>query len=156
MMQPLILCLGNEIISDDGFGPYVAELLQADDRLNGKAEVISACTAGFGLIDILAGRDRVLIVDIIRTGNVPAGAVHQFPAGQLAPSRYLTTSHQINLPTALELGRQMGVIMPKSVDVIAVEGEDMETLRVGLTPAVQNAVAPTIELIHKWVTDSSW
>lgn len=152
MLKPiLILCLGNEIISDDGFGPEVAKRLMQQDDLPELVEVIFAPLAGFNLIDLLAGRDRVLIVDTVRTGHSPPGTLHQFDPDAFAPTRNLTTSHQISLPTALELGRQMGAKMPDLVEVLGVEAEDLATLREGLSPRVQVAVDEALLQIRTWV-----
>jgi hydrogenase maturation protease len=147
----LILCLGNEIISDDGFGPKVAKKLQEHSEITDVVDVIFAPVAGFNLLDYLARRDKVLIVDTIRTGKVPVGTLNVFSANVFTPSFHLTTSHQINLPTALELGKQLGMNMPKEIDIVTVEAEDLETLSEELTPKVQQSINGAIELIKKWV-----
>ena len=115
-----------------------------------QADVIFAPVAGFHLIDLLADREKVLIVDTIRTGRVTPGTLHSFPAGELTPSNNLIISHQISLPVALELGRRFGAKMPHILDLIAVEAEDLETIREELTPSVHAAVDKAIELIKEW------
>jgi hydrogenase maturation protease len=152
LLKPiLILCLGNEIIADDAFGPIIADHLRDDPALDENVEVIFAPVAGFHLLDLLAGRDQILIVDSIVTGTSPAGTMQTFPVGILAPSKHLTTSHQISLPTAIELGQKLGLKMPRVIDVVAVEAEDLETIGGALTPAVQNAVPSTLEYIRNWI-----
>jgi len=151
----LILCLGNEIISDDGFGPKVAEKLQEHPEITDIADVIFAPVAGFGLLDYFAHREKILIVDTIRTGKVAPGTLSTYPANIFTPSFHLTTSHQINLPTALELGKQLGIDMPKEIDVVTVEAEDLETLCEKLTPNVEQAISGAIELIKNWVIKNS-
>ena len=156
MLKPLlILCLGNEIISDDGFGPEVARRLMMNDDLSEDVEVIFAPVAGFKLLDFLTGRKKVLIVDSIRTGSDSPGTLHRFSAGVFTPSYHLTTSHQINLPTALELGRILGVDMPEVVDVVTVEAEDLETLSEELSPPVRQAVDGAVTLIKEWISQNT-
>lgn len=149
-----MLCLGNEIISDDRFGPEIARRLEAtaDDL---RADVIFAPVAGFQLIDLLDGRESVLIVDTIRTQNAEPGTLHFFAAGTLTPSHHLTTSHQISLPTALELGKQLGADMPRFIDVLAVEAQDLETLAEALTPPVRAALDEAESLIRHWIEQHS-
>lgn len=147
----LILCLGNEVLSDDGFGPVVATRLRELGIEDDDTEVIFASLAGFVLIDLLKCRDRVLVVDSICTGQHPAGTLHKFPFGVFTPSRSLTTSHQINLPTALELGKLLGCTMPAHIDVLAVEAQDVETLQEELTPPVALAVDDAVEYIQEWL-----
>ncbi len=148
----LVLCLGNEIISDDGFGPEIARQLAQHCDLKEQTDIIFAPVAGFHLIDLLADREKVLIIDTIRTGKVAPGMLHSFPAGQLTPSNNLTISHQISLPVALELGRNFGAKMPYVLDLIAVEAEDLETIKEELTPPVRAAVSDAIELVKDWVS----
>lgn len=154
MLKPaLVLCLGNEVLSDDGFGAVAAGRLNQLAEVTERADVIFAPVAGFSLLDLLAGRERVLVVDTMRTGNVPPGTLHRFPAGIMTPSRHLCMSHQISLPTALRLGELLSVSMPARVDVLAVEAEDLETLREELTPAVAAAVDDAILLVRQWVVN---
>jgi hydrogenase maturation protease len=154
LKRPLVLCLGNEIVSDDGFGPEIARRLNA---LGGDlgADVLFAPVAGFQLLDLLNGRERVLIVDTIRTQGGKPGALHFFVAGILTPSHHLTTSHQISLPTALELGKLLGAEMPPVVDVLAVEAQDLETLAENLTPPVRAALNDAETLIREWIVRHS-
>jgi hydrogenase maturation protease len=146
----LILCLGNEIVSDDGFGPALASLLAKEGEITDRADVLSAALAGFSLLDLLAGRSEVLVVDCQRTGRHPPGTLHRFDASELVPTRNLAGSHQISLPTALELGRRLGYAMPARVEVLCVEATDLETLSETLTPAVAAALPSAREKVHDW------
>jgi hydrogenase maturation protease len=152
LLKPrLILCLGNEIVSDDRFGYEIAKRLLEQGDLPDDVEVQFAAVAGFHLLQLLVDRRKVLIVDTIRTEQVAAGTLHSFPAGVFTPSKHLTTSHQISLPTALELGRQLELEMPSLVDVLAVEAADLETLSEQMTPPVQAAVGDALGFIKEWI-----
>ena len=151
-MKPLlVLCLGNEIVSDDAFGPSVARVLHDEPELTRHADVIFAPVAGFHLLDLLQGREKILIVDTIRTGNTVPGTLHSFPAGMLTPSKHLTTSHQISLPTALELGRRLDYAMPEHIDILAVEAQDLETLSEELSPPVRAALPEALRFVREWI-----
>jgi hydrogenase maturation protease len=152
LLKPLlVLCLGNEIIRDDGFGPAVAGELAKEAETSRRADVIFAPVAGFSLLDLLTNRRRVLIVDTIRTAKADPGTLHSFPAGALTPSHHLTTSHQINLPTALELGNRLGYAMPERIDILAVEAQDLETLSEELTPPVRAALPEALRFVREWI-----
>jgi hydrogenase maturation protease len=151
LRTPVILCLGNEIIADDRFGYEIAERLNEDLVICGAADVVFAARAGFELIPLLQDRSAALIVDTIRTGRDEPGTLRIHDMGVFAPSKNLTTSHQISLPTALELARLYGVAMPPSIEVLTVEADDLETLQEELTPQVAASVAPAQELIRGWV-----
>jgi hydrogenase maturation protease len=156
LLKPLlVLCLGNEIIRDDGFGPAVARELAKEIEVQQSAEVIFAPVAGFSLLDLLTNRRRVLVVDTIRTGKAAPGTLHSFPAAAFTPSHHLTTSHQISLPTALELGKRLGYTMPERIDILAVEAQDLETLSEELTPPVRAAIGNALRLVREWIAQNS-
>ena len=50
--------------------------------------------------------------------------------------------HDIDIVTALELGRQLGLHMPGEVHIFAIQGEDMLTLHEGCTPGVESVLEP--------------
>lgn len=151
-MKPLlILCLGNEILTDDALGPTVAKRLGPRFVSDGDVEVLFAPLAGFNLLDFLNHRHHVLIVDSIVTGKVPPGSISMFPGGHLTPSNGLINSHQINLPTALKLGRELGYTMPADIDILAVEALDVTTLSEQLTGEVAASVEQVVTRIIDWV-----
>lgn len=152
MNDRLVLCLGNDLLSDDGLGFVVANKLSGIQHdLN--ADICAASLAGFALLDLLANRREVLVIDAIVTGSAPPGTIYQFSSDRLVPTWNLVGSHHINLPTAIELGRQLGITMPKRIDVIAVEAADVQTLREKLTPAVARRVPEVVSLVQRWIAD---
>ncbi len=152
-MKPLlVLCLGNEILSDDSFGYHVSESLKKlDQELYGYVDIIFASLAGFNLLDFLHGRRRVLIIDTIITGKAPPGTVHFFPMGDMIPSHNLTTSHEISLPTALRLAEMMGIDAPREIDVLAVEAQDVQTLSEKMTEPISAAISEAVEYATGWI-----
>ncbi|MCU0502862.1 MAG: hydrogenase maturation protease [Anaerolineae bacterium] len=72
----LILGLGNPLQADDGVGCRVAEAL-AGRALPPGVEVMDAGTPGVGLINLLEGRQRAIMVDAAEMGR-PAGEVVRF------------------------------------------------------------------------------
>lgn len=151
-MKPfLVLCLGNEVLSDDAVGPVVAQKLVLEQSLSELTEVIFAPVAGFFLLDLMNERQAVLIVDSITTDVAAPGTIHFFPAGLLTPSNGLINSHQISLPTALKFGKKMGYRMPQEIDILAIEIEDNTTLSEQLTEKVAGSVDIVLEKIKFWL-----
>ena len=152
-MKPiLVLCIGNEVLSDDRFGAEIADRLRGDD-FGPDVEVTFIASAGFTLVDLLAGRKSVLIVDTILTGACDSGTIHYFPMGNLTPSRNLIISHQMNLPTAIAFGRKMGYEMPEEIQVLAVEAQDVTTLAEKLTEPVEAALPDTLKRVRLWLDE---
>jgi hydrogenase maturation protease len=147
----LILCLGNEILSDDAVGSVIARRLQEIELGSDDVEVIFAPTAGFSLLDLLEDRTEALIVDSITTGSDTPGTIRLFVMGEQVPSHSLINSHEINLPTALSLGRAMGYQMPENVSVLTIEAQDVTTLSEQLTPPVSASVDEAIAHVLRWI-----
>ncbi len=150
-MKPiLILCLGNDVLTDDAFGLRVGESLTRPE-VTERADVCTASVAGFALLDLMHSREAVLVVDTVLTSKAIPGTLHFFPNGYWTPGRGLVSSHEISLPTALRLGRLLGYEMPENIDVLAVEAADVQTLSEEMTPAVTAAVEPAITLVEEWI-----
>jgi hydrogenase maturation protease len=144
----LVLCLGNALRRDDAVALHVA------DRLDGTAlpgvAVRRSAASGLYLLDEMEGFDRVVVVDAVRTGARPPGAVLSFPLEELhAPEG--PSPHSIGLPSALARARAAGAPVPSRIHVVAVEVLDMETVGEGLSPEVAAAVAPAADAVREAV-----
>jgi hydrogenase maturation protease len=149
-MKTVIIGLGNTILRDDGAGVFVArmlsERLESDD-----ITVIETECAGMNLMEMLGGFDRAVLVDAILLEGEDPGTVFRLRADDLRITPRLSSCHDIDIVTALELGRQLGLSMPKDVIIFAVQGEDMKTLREGCTPKVTEALCPLTDEIEALV-----
>jgi hydrogenase maturation protease len=133
----LVLCLGNDLLRDDGVGWAVAEAL--DGNVPAGTIVRRSALSGFYLLDELVGYDLAIVVDAVRTRNHPPGTVLSFPFEALG-SGDGPSPHAAGLPTVVRLGRQSGVALPSRIHIVAVEVDDMDTVGEGLTPRVTAAV----------------
>lgn len=76
-MDIRILGLGNVLMGDDGFGPFVIEALTAGYDFPANVAVIDAGTPGLDLAPFLIGADAVIVVDTVRSDG-PAGALRLY------------------------------------------------------------------------------
>jgi hydrogenase maturation protease len=143
----LVLGLGNELISDDGFGPAVA--LGCQDALAGHLEVAieTAAAAGLRLLDLLAGYRRCLLVDVVETGRYAPGTLLWWPKTASGHARTLGGSHQADLATVLELGKALGYELPAELLLLVAEAEDLRTIRESLTPPLSAALPRAVEAV---------
>lgn len=135
----LVLCLGNDVLRDDGVGWEVAADLEREGGLPPGVDVRRSAVSGLYLLDVLTGYDRAVVVDAVKTGVHPPGTVLSFPFEALRTGLG-PSPHAVGLPTVVRLGRQSGVPLPERIHVVAVEVEDMETVAEGLTAPVAAAV----------------
>ena len=144
-MKTLILGLGNPILSDDGAGIYVARALEG--RVDpAEITVTEASVAGLNLLDLIVGYDRAIIIDAIQTRGGKVGQVYQLEPGAFGVIRHSMTSHDVNLSTALELGKRLGLVLPE-ITIFAIEVEDVTSFSEECTPEVSEAVPVCVEMV---------
>ena len=142
----LVLGLGNDILTDDAVGLHVVRAV--GERLAGEPEIEVKGTTemGLALLDEIAGRESVVLVDSVQTGAAPPGHIHEL--GPEALSRVLTTSpHFLGIGETLALGRMLDLAMPQQVRIFAIEVADPFTLGTCLTPAVEQAIAEAVDRV---------
>jgi len=123
-MDTLILGIGNPILSDDAVGIRLAEKLKEE---NPELEVTATSEAGINLLDLVAGYDRLIIIDSIMTEKGKPGEVYHLGLEDLEPVMECHSSHGIGIATAFELGQKLGYKMPRYVSIYAVEIKDNTT-----------------------------
>lgn len=146
-MPTLILGLGNPLLRDDGVGLRVAQELQTLLHGNPELEVDLDYWGGLRLMERMVGFDRVIVIDAILSG-APAGTIHSLSPDDM-PTRRSSSSHDMDLRTALQFGRHAGAKLPSddSITLIAIEAVDVETFGETLTAKVEAAVPQAIELV---------
>jgi hydrogenase maturation protease len=144
--KTLILGLGNPILSDDGVGPAVARELESRLDLQ-EATVIEASLGGLNLLDLIVGYDRVIIIDAIKTKDGRAGQIYRLDPDALTTTRYTASPHDVNLVTALALGKKLGLAMPSKIDIFAVEVTETELFSEECTPPVAAAIPECVKMI---------
>lgn len=144
---PLVLGLGNPILADDGIGLLVAQKVRDILPSHAQVEIRERSVAGFDLLEMLSGFQRVIVIDAIKTAGGKPGSVYRLAPEDLPTSERLVAAHEIGLSTAISLGRLMGIEMPREVVIYAVEVEDNRTFRETCSPAVTAAVDVVAALV---------
>src|SRR4030066_2149408 len=144
-MKTLVLGLGNSILSDDGVGIQVAH--EVANQLNDpQVTVAETSAAGLSLLDSIVGYDKVIIIDAIQTEKGQAGQIYRMSTEDFSLTKHLSSPHQINLATALELGRLLGLAMPRKITVFAVEAKDISSFSEKGTPGVEKAIPEVVKM----------
>lgn len=151
MTRTLILGLGNAILCDDGVGIKVARRI-AELGPHPGIVVKEAELAGFALIDLLEGFERAVVVDAVRLRDAEPGEIVIFDGAQLEPSLHLVAGHQIDLPTALAMGRQLGRPVPHTVSIVGIQVQDDRTFSESCTPAVEAAIERAAQVVLEVAT----
>ena len=144
-MKTLVIGLGNPLVSDDSVGLRVAAELKTRLADRPDVEVDEDFWGGLRLMERMAGYGRAIVIDAIITGAEP-GTLHQLTPDAI-PTQRSASAHDVNLPTALEFGRQAGLQLPENENIllIGIEVENVLDFGETCTPAVQAAVPKAVE-----------
>lgn len=141
-MKTLVIGLGNPLLRDDGVGIRVARLV--GETVGGRPDltVTEVYAGGLRLMDALEGYDRAIIVDAMVTGEHEPGTVRSSAAPDLLTTRNLACSHDTSLTAALELGRALGLRLPRLEDIriVGIEALALDDFGETLTSEVDAAV----------------
>lgn len=145
-MNIRILGLGNALMSDGAFGPYVVRVLDAFYEMPANVHVIDAGTPGLDIAPHLEKADVVILVDTVETGGV-AGDIHSYSLDDLLrhPAEPLLCPHDPGIKAALVRVAARGT-MPSHVLLLGVVPE-WEATGVTLSGAVRSSIAPVVSLI---------
>jgi hydrogenase maturation protease len=151
----LVLGLGNALMSDDGFGSRMAEMLQARFRFSSGIAVLDGGTLGLDLLPRLEGIDRLLIIDALEMDAEP-GAVFRLE-GEEVPRAFASklSVHQVGVQDLLAVAELQGHL-PSELVVWGVQPGTVE-MGLDLTPTVTAAMdkvlAGVLEELRAWGID---
>jgi hydrogenase maturation protease len=144
-MKTLVVGLGNPILTDDGVGVKVAcavgDALASCDRHD--VTVVEASVGGLRLMEMLVGYDRVILIDAIKHPDAKPGTIRRMTLEDLhtlSPTQHSACAHDTSLATALKLGEEIGMSMPKELTIYAIGVENVTYFGEEPTPAVARAI----------------
>ncbi len=145
MDHVLILGLGNPLVGDEGIGVRVVEELKKLELPDG-VTVVEGGTAGLGLISLMEGYQRVIIVDAADMGHPPGRVVRFTPSeAQFKTAEAPLSLHQIGLGEVLALAEALEVA-PAELVIIGIQPSRVEA-GTGLTPEVEGAIPQITRII---------
>lgn len=112
----LILGVGNPLMGDDGVGVLAVERLLGRPDLPPGVTIMDGGTAGLGLIPLIEGYRRVVLVDAVLMGEAP-GTVRRFKwqEASVAGREQPLSLHQSDLADALALAEALGCLPPEVI-----------------------------------------
>jgi hydrogenase maturation protease len=143
----LVLGLGNLLLRDEGVGVHVVRALGAGPALPPEVEVVDGATAGFGLIDILSDRHKVIVIDAIEAACEP-GSVVRLTIDDLVPTNPTPLSlHEIGFLEALVATGRLGSA-PQDVVIFGIRPAVVD-YGLDLSPTVAALVPRIVQLVLK-------
>lgn len=152
--KTLVLGIGNPIKSDDAVGLRVAQKIKELDLPGVTVEEESA--SGLEVIESIMDYEMVIVIDAILTGNVPAGTVMIYTPEDFRHVITPASPHEINIFTALELGRRMEPHrMPEELFLVAIEVKDVMNVSEEMSPEVERAVPEAVKVVLDLIAQKS-
>jgi hydrogenase maturation protease len=135
-----VLGLGNVLMGDDAFGPWVVQLLLAEHEFAADVSVADLGTPGLDLIPYVADLEALILLDTVRA-DAPAGTLRLYRRDDLlrhAPQPRLSP-HDPGVKEAL-LSAEFAGRSPREVLLVGVVPRQT-AMGVGLSPPLRAAVA---------------
>jgi hydrogenase maturation protease len=142
----LILGVGNILLKDEGVGVHVVNILK-EMPLPVNVEVLDGGTAGLDLVDFIAGRKKLIVIDAVKAGDKP-GTIYRLTEKNLAiKPKAIMSFHEVDLLDAIH----MSIVMdekPEEIIVIGIEPKDMSD-GLELSPEIEERLPRIIEVVMK-------
>lgn len=138
-----ILCFGNPLHGDDGFGPAVSEALR-HAALPGHTRVVDCGIRGLDALGWFEDCEEVLLVDAM-LGNEP-GRLHLLTPTDV-PAEFGRGGHGSGVGDLLQAARTL-LSPPPRIRILAVEAERMLPFQPGLSAPVHAAVRRAVATIR--------
>jgi len=143
----LIVCIGNELVADDGVGWVVYERLRESD-LPENVRLVFLGLGGIDLLEEIDGEEVLVVVDGVQLGAAP-GTIHELGWEQLpGTSPRPVSGHGIGIREAISVGRKLyPERVPKEIFLVGIEGQCFDQLGMGLTDEVARAVPEAVAIV---------
>lgn len=147
MARSLVVCIGNDLVSDDGAGKAVYVSLERS-RLPVGTRLEYLGLGGIDLLEELDGEERLVVVDAVQFGSSP-GTVHILDwAGLPYMEPRPVSGHGIGIREAIEVGRRLyPEKAPLYIHLVGIEGRCFDQLGQGLSPEVEAAVPKAVAAV---------
>jgi hydrogenase maturation protease len=154
----LIAGVGNLLQGDDGFGIEVANRLLKRDDLPASVKVIETGIGGMSLVqELMDGYDALMILDAYSKGGMPGQLYLLEPVlpdlSNLSVSEkrdYFADTHYATPMRALSLLAHVSTL-PKTIRIVGCEPEQLDDLRIGLSPPVAGAIDQAVTMVVDWI-----
>jgi len=152
-VELVVLGLGNPLLGDDGAGLLLlSELEHAAAGWGGRVEFLDGGTQGLMLLDRVAGRPALLILDAVSLGAAP-GTVHVLRDREALglDSHHSRTVHEGNAAELLAAALLLGEC-PERVFVVGIEPASIKS-GIGVSEPARAALAPALASAREIVED---
>jgi hydrogenase maturation protease len=140
-----VVCFGNALHGDDGFGQHVFARLREPGVLPDGVAAFDAGVAGLNALGYFEGCEKAVVVDALRKGARP-GTLHRLVPADLEPSGAELSLHELGVSSLLAalaaIARE-----PPDVVLIGAEAGELRAFSDRLSPPLAAALPAAVRLI---------
>lgn len=141
----LILGIGNVLCKDDGAGIHVVnEIMASGKNLPENVEILDGGIMGLDLLPLLTGREKIVIVDALKTDDVP-GSIYRFPAKHLKGGGSMLSLHEVGVKKIIDMLKLMG--HNPEIEIVGIVPEDIRSLEIGISESVRKSIPKAVECV---------
>ena len=125
-MKILVLGIGNLLLQDEGAGVRAVEEFGRRYVTSAEVELLDGGTSGIELLQYIQGKDYLIILDVVKSGNPPGVCIRL--EGESVPALFQKkiSPHQLGLSDLLASAQLIGK-MPERVVLFGIEPKSIET-----------------------------
>jgi hydrogenase maturation protease len=140
-----VVCFGNPLHGDDGFGNHVFRRLCRRDDLPPAVGLFDAGIAGLDVLPLFDGCAKAVIVDAVRVG-APVGTLHRLVPSDLEPPGGEFSLHELGLSSVLE-ALQAVSSQPPEVVVIGAQVGRVRAFTDALSAPLQSVLPAAVAMV---------
>jgi len=145
MRKVLILGIGNTLRSDDGLGVFIVKQMEESGmRLPEGVSLLDGGTAGFDLLGLIDGYDKIVIVDALKTDDKP-GSIYRFTPEHAVESRARISMHEVGIMEVIKTLRIMD--SNPEIEFVGIVPENISDMNTTISQAVMESVPRAVEVI---------
>lgn len=153
-MRVAVICIGNELLMDEGVGPACARYLLSRYAFPDTVDVLDRAVMGMSVISDLREHDFALVVDAVEVPDALPGQLFSFAPDDVAPTPPgMTSLHEVRFADVLGSAELLGVRCEGHCLGVQVENMSPSEFVVALTPRVAAALPLLAQAVVRYLRD---
>jgi hydrogenase maturation protease len=150
MRKVLILGIGNTLRSDDGLGVYIVRHIEETGvTLPKGVDLLDGGTAGFDLLGLIDGYDKIVIVDALKVDDKP-GSIYRFTPEHAVDRRAQFSLHEVGI---MEVIKTLRIIDHNpEIEFVGIVPDNINDIDTNLSTAVRESIPRAVEVILEAAT----
>jgi len=141
-----VIGVGSLLLSDEGIGVHVVRELDRRNALP-ETEFIDGGVAGAGLLALIEGQEKVVLIDAVSAPLPPGTVLRLFPEDLRRSGGIKASLHDLNLADALDLMR-LRETLPEML-ILGIVPADIETWRIGLSDTLAGMFEEILDKVSR-------